>query len=222
MNQGGETTRLLNAWSAGDESALEQLSPLIYDELRRLARRAFAGEKKSHTLQPTALVHEAFVKLVDVEVSWRNRAHFFGLAARMMRRLLINHANARNAGKRGGDAISITLDESVVAGASTDLRLIEIDAAISKLAEIDAAKAEIVELKYFGGLTGNELAEVTGLSTTTLGRELKLALCLANSRTRRSSELIRAPVAPSAFNVNRAAKPWAPFAPKVVNKINQI
>ena len=177
MSDSPEITRLLNAWSGGDADALERLSPLIYDELHRLARRAFSGEKASHTLQPTALVNEAFVKLVDVDVSWQDRAHFYGLAARMMRRLLINHANARAASKRGGkDAVKITLDESAVAGLDTDYRLIEVDAAISRLAEIDVRKAEIVELKYFGGLTGRELAEVTGLSTTTLGRELKLAL----------------------------------------------
>ncbi len=177
MSRDGEITQLLNAWSNGDEHALENLSPLIYDELHRLARRLFAGERVAHTLQPTALVNEAFVKLIHVEVSWQDRAHFFGLAARMMRRLLINHANARTAQKRGGkEAIRVTLDESSVAGLETDYRLIEIDAAISRLAEIDARKAEIIELKYFGGLTGRELAEVTGLSTTTLGRELKLAL----------------------------------------------
>lgn len=176
MGDTGEITRLLHAWSGGDDTALETLSPLIYDELHRLARRAFVGEKKSHTLQPTALVNEAFMKLVDVDVSWRDRAHFFGLAARMMRRLLINYANARNAEKRGGDAINITLDEGAVGAPNTDLRLLEIDAVISKLAAIDSRKAEIIELKYFGGLTGAELAEVMGLSTTTLGRELKLAL----------------------------------------------
>lgn len=176
MKKAGEITRLLSAWSGGDERALESLSPLIYDELHRLARRAFAGEKASHTLQPTALVNEAFIKLVNVDVSWQDRAHFFGLAARMMRRLLINHANARSARKRGGNAVRVTLDESAVAAPDIDLRLLEIDTAISKLAEIDARKAEIIELKYFGGLTGRELAEVTNLSTTTLGRELKLAL----------------------------------------------
>jgi len=177
MGQSGEITRLLNAWSDGDESALESLSPLIYDELHRLARRAFSGERRSHTLQPTALVNEAFVKLIDVEVSWQDRAHFFGLAARMMRRLLINYANARTAKKRGGQhAVRVTLDEQVTASSATDYRLIEIDAAISRLAEIDARKAEILELKYFGGLTGRELAEVTGLSTSTLDRELNLAL----------------------------------------------
>ncbi|MEM7432237.1 MAG: ECF-type sigma factor [Pseudomonadota bacterium] len=177
MAENGDITRLLHAWSGGDEAALDNLSPLIYDELHRIAKRAFSSEKASHTLQPTALVNEAFVKLVDVEVSWQDRAHFFSLAARMMRRLLINHANSRTAQKRGGkDAVKVTLDESVVAGRDTDLRLIEIDAAISRLANIDERKAEIIELKYFGGLTGRELAEVTGLSTTTLGRELKLAL----------------------------------------------
>lgn len=181
MGENGEITQLLQAWSGGDDAALESLSPLIYDELHRLARRAFIGEKKSHTLQPTALVNEAFVKLVKVDVSWKDRAHFFGLAARMMRRLLINHANARTARKRGGDAVKISLDESAVAAPSTDLRLLEIDAAISKLAEIDARKAEIVELKYFGGLTGKELEVVMGLSSSTLGRELKLAIAWISS-----------------------------------------
>lgn len=176
MGENGEITRLLQAWSGGDDAALKSLSPLIYDELHRLARRAFVGEKKSHTLQPTALVNEAFLKLVDVDVSWQDRAHFFGLAARMMRRLLINYANARTAKKRGGDAPKLTLDESVVAAPSTDLRLLDIDAAITKLAEFDARKAEIIELKYFGGLTGKELEVVMGLSSSTLGRELKLAL----------------------------------------------
>lgn len=176
MGDNGEITRLLQAWSGGDAAAMESLSPLIYDELHRLARRAFSGERQSHTLQPTALVNEAFVKLVDVDVSWQDRAHFYSLAARMMRRLLINHANARTARKRGGDAVKVTLDESAVAGPSMDVRLLEVDAVISKLAEIDARKAEIIELKYFGGLTGKELAEVTGLSTSTVTRELKLAL----------------------------------------------
>lgn len=176
MGGNGEITRLLQAWSGGDAAAMESLSPLIYDELHRLARRAFSGERKSHTLQPTALVNEAFVKLVDVDVSWQDRAHFYSLAARMMRRLLINYANARTTRKRGGDAVKVTLDESAVAGPSMDVRLLEVDAVIRKLAEIDARKAEIIELKYFGGLTGKELAEVTGLSTTTLARELKLAL----------------------------------------------
>ena len=176
MPSEGEITRLLHEWSGGDESALESLSPLIYDELHRLAKRAFSGEKASHTLQPTALVNEAYVKLVKVDVSWQDRAHFFGLAARMMRRLLINYANARATKKRGGDAVNVTLDESAVGGPDTDIRLLEIDAAITRLAAIDERKANIIELKYFGGLTGRELAEVTGLSTSTLGRELKLAL----------------------------------------------
>ncbi len=176
MGEEGDITRLLQDWSGGDDAALDALSPLIYDELHRLARRAFAGEKKSHTLQPTALVNEAFAKLVHVEVTWQDRAHFFGLAARMMRRLLINYANARATKKRGGDAVNVTLDESAVGGEDTDIRLLEIDAAIDRLAAIDERKARIIELKYFGGLTGRELAEVTGLSTSTLGRELKLAL----------------------------------------------
>jgi len=175
MREPGEITGLLRQWAAGDRYAGDALTPLIYDELHRLAARVFRGESPGHTLQPTALVHEAYARLIDVDVSWQDRAHFYSLAARMMRRLLVNHANARNAEKRGGDAIRVTLNESLAAGADADADLLALDEAVSKLAEIDARKADLVQLQYFGGLSFREMEEITGLSSSTLDRELRMA-----------------------------------------------
>lgn len=168
-------TQLLNQWSSGDKDAEAALTPMIYDELQRMAKRLFRSEKSAQTLQPTALVHEAFVKLVDVEITWQDRAHFFSLAARMMRRLLVNHANARNAAKRGGDAIRVTLDESKVGAESADADLIDLEDALQALAVLDERKAQLIELQYFGGLSFREMEEVTGLSSSTLDRDLRLA-----------------------------------------------
>lgn len=168
-------TQLLNRWSTGDKEAGAALTPMVYDELQRMAKRLFRSEKRSHTLQPTALVHEAFVKLVEVDVTWQDRAHFFSLAARMMRRLLVNHANARNAAKRGGNAIRMTLDESALADGSADADLLDLEEALQGLAELDPRKAELIELQYFGGLSFKEMEEVTGLSSSTLDRDLRMA-----------------------------------------------
>ena len=168
-------TQLLNDWGSGDKAAEDALAPLIYDELQVMARRLFRSEKSAHTLQPTALVHEAFVKLVDVEVTWQDRAHFFSLAARMMRRLLVNHANARNAAKRGGNAVKVTLNEAAISGSSTDADLLDLEEALLSLAELDRRKAQLVELQYFGGLSFKEMEEVTGLSSSTVDRELRMA-----------------------------------------------
>lgn len=168
-------TQLLNQWSTGDKDAEAELTPLVYDELRRTAKRLFRTENNSHTLQPTALVHEAFVKLVDVDVTWQDRAHFFSLAARMMRRLLVNHAKARNAVKRGGDVIHVTLNESDVPDSSADTDLLGLEEALLALAEIDSRKSGLIELQYFGGLSFREMEEVTGLSSSTLDRELRMA-----------------------------------------------
>jgi RNA polymerase sigma factor (TIGR02999 family) len=168
-------TQLLNRWGTGDKDAEAALTPMVYDELQRMAKRLFRSEKSSHTLQPTALVHEAFVKLVDVEVTWQDRAHFFSLAARMMRRLLVNHANARNAAKRGGDAIKVTLNESAVSNSDADADLLDLEEALQGLAELDPRKAELIELQYFGGLSFREMEEVTGLSSSTLDRDLRMA-----------------------------------------------
>lgn len=175
MSDQQSITQLLNRWGSGDKDAEAQLTPLVYDELQRMAKRLFRGEKPSHTLQPTALVHDAFVKLIDVDVTWQDRAHFYSLAARMMRRLLVNHANARNAAKRGGDAIKVTLNESVVAGAGADAELLDLEEALQGLAKLDSRKAELIELQYFGGLSFKEMAEVTGLSSSTLDRDLRIA-----------------------------------------------
>lgn len=168
-------TQLLNRWSAGDKDAEAALTPMIYEELQRLAKRLFRSEKSSHTLQPTALVHEAFVNLVDVKVAWQDRAHFFSLAARMMRRLLVNHASARNAAKRGGDAIKVTLNESALSVRSADADLLDLEEALQALTELDARKAGLIELQYFGGLSFKEMEEVSGLSSSTLDRDLRMA-----------------------------------------------
>ncbi len=175
MDEEAQITQLLCAWRDGDDQALAQLTPLVYDELKRLARNAFKGEHPGHTLQPTALAHEAYAKLIKADVPWQDRAHFFALSARMMRRILITHAKGRNAAKRGGDERPITLQEELVAGTSSGLRLLELDQTLSRLAEFDERKAQLIELQIFGGLTFDEMSEVTGLSTSTIHRDLRLA-----------------------------------------------
>lgn len=175
MTGEGEITGLLNDWGKGDAEAGDALMPLVYDELHRCADRLFRRESAGHTLQPTALVHEAFAKLVKIEVPWQDRSHFYALSARMMKRLLINHANARMAAKRGGGAIMVTLDDGLVSANGSDLQLVELADALSALEEFDPRKAELVELKYFGGLSTEEMASVTGLSVATIGRDLRFA-----------------------------------------------
>jgi RNA polymerase sigma factor (TIGR02999 family) len=170
----GDITRLLREWSEGDAAALESLTPLVYGELRRIAQRLFGRESPGHTLQPTALVHEAYEKLIGVDTDWQDRTHFYALAARMMRRLLVNHANARKAAKRGGDALRVTLDESAVGG-SAEEDLLDLDDALSKLAGFDERMARILELHYFGGLTHEQAARVVGVSEPTSRRDLRLA-----------------------------------------------
>ena len=174
MTPPGDITRLLHQWSEGDLDARDELSPLVYDELRRISARLFRSERRGHTLQPTALVNEAYAKLIDVDVAWQDRAHFFSLAARMMRRLLVNHATQRNAKKRGDGALRVTFDEGSV-GAAPETDMLDLDAALTALADVDARKAELIELQYFGGLSFREMSEVTGLSSSTLDRDLRLA-----------------------------------------------
>lgn len=175
MTSSPELTGLLKNWGDGDPAAGDALMPLIYDELHKRAARLFKGENPAHTLQPTALVHEAYAKLIGVEVEWKDRAHFYALAARMMKRLLINHANARLAAKRGGHAVKVTLIDAQMPGANTDSDLLDLAEALKKLAVHDARKAELVELKYFGGMTTEEIAAVTNLSVATIGRDLRFA-----------------------------------------------
>ncbi len=168
-------TALLRSWRAGDARALDQLAPVVYDELRRLARRHMRGERGPHTLQATAVVHEAYLRLVEAEVSWQDRVHFFAVAARLMRRILVDHAKGRGRVKRGGGAHRATLDEAVLVAPERSADLLALDAALNDLAQHDARKVEIVELHYFGGLTYDEMAETTGLSAATVHRELRLA-----------------------------------------------
>ncbi len=167
-----DVTHLLAAWNRGDQEALEQLMPVVYDELRRLARSYLRRERSDHTLQATALVHEAYFRLIDQErVTWQNRAHFFGLAAQMMRRILVNHAVARKSEKRGGDATKLALDDAVSFAAPREVDLIALDDALQELATLDVQQSRVVELRFFAGLSIEETAEVLGISPATVKRE---------------------------------------------------
>ena len=170
-----EVTRLLVAWGNGDQAALDELIPLVYDELRRLARRYMRRESQDHTLQTSALVNEAYLRLVDQKsVQWQNRAHFFGVAAQMMRRILVDHARSRLRAKRGGGAQMVSLaDEAVMYQEVAEV--IALDDALNNLAELDPRKSQIVEMKFFGGLTNEEAAEVLKVTTRTVEREWRKA-----------------------------------------------
>jgi RNA polymerase sigma factor (TIGR02999 family) len=170
-------TQLLVDWSHGDQNALERLTPLVYGELRRLARRHLSRERSDHTLQSTALVHEAYLRLVDQRsVQWQNRAHFFGVAAQLIRRILIDHARARQAGKRGAGACLLSLDEAIDSPAGNRaLDVVALDDALEQLAKIDPRQSRIVELRFFAGLTVQETAEVLNISTPTVNREWNAA-----------------------------------------------
>jgi len=170
-----DITRLLVAWSGGDRSALDRLTALLYDEMRQLAARCMRAEQAGHTLQPTALVHEAYERLVGVDLPWHNRAHFLGVAAQVMRRILVDHARARGAQKRGGDLNRIPLDEDIEAGPANDEMVLGLDQALLKLEKFDALKSRILELRFFGGLTYEQAAETLEISKSTLDRELRLA-----------------------------------------------
>src|SRR5688572_30155447 len=169
-------TRLLQDWGKGDQQALEELLPLIYNELRRLAHNFLYRERPEHTLQTTALVHEAYLKLIDQrDARWQNRAHFFAIAAQAMRRILIDSARRHAAMKRGGPAEKLSLDEAVSVSVEPDANLLALDEALNALAEIDPQQSRIVELRYFGGLTIEETAEVMKTSPATIKREWAMA-----------------------------------------------
>jgi len=172
-----DITQLLIAWSDGRREALDDLMPIVYADLRRVAAGYMRREAAGHALQPTALVHEAFVRLVDQKrVKWRNRAHFFGVAAGMMRRILVDHARRRRAEKRGGDWERVTLaGDEAAAGGQKDIDALALDEALGRLAAIDPQQERIVELRYFGGLTIDETAEVIGISAATVVREWTIA-----------------------------------------------
>lgn len=171
-----EITRLLVSWSNGDKTALDRLMPLVYDELRRLARSHLRRERPDHSLQPTALVHEAYVRLIDQEnVSWQGRAQFFGLAARMMRNILVDHARARRTAKRAGGEYKLSLSKIERYGRKPEVELTALDDALSDLSRLKPEHARVVELKYFGGLTIPEIAEVVGVSHATIERQWAFA-----------------------------------------------
>src|SRR5262249_18811032 len=167
-----EVTQLLLAWSQGDRAALERLVPLVYDELRRLAKHYMRRERTGHTLQTTALIHEAYLRLVDANrVRWQNRAHFFGIAARLMRQILVDFAREQQYQKRGGGAHPVSLDEAPVIRPERSEDLVALDEALSALAEIDARKSQVVELRFFGGLSVGEMAEALQVSPETVRRD---------------------------------------------------
>jgi len=168
-------TQLLVDWKSGNQAALDELLPLVYDELRRLAASYLGRERSDHTLQPTALVHEAYLRLIDQrQVNWQNRAQFFGIAAQMMRRILVNHARDRNTAKRGNQH-KVSLDEAVSFFQLPDVELVALDDALTRLAAIDEEQSRLVELRFFGGLTIEETAEVLSTSPATVKREWSLA-----------------------------------------------
>jgi RNA polymerase sigma factor (TIGR02999 family) len=171
-----EVTRLLVAWGHGDEAALEQLMPLVHAELRRLARRHMGHERRGHTLQPTALVNEAYLRLIDVRrIQWQDRAHFFAMSARLMRRILVDFARARRYQKRGGGAAKVTFDEALVASNERGAELLALDDALAALAAVDPRKSQVVEMRFFGGLSVEETAETLHVSVDTVMRDWKLA-----------------------------------------------
>lgn len=171
-----EVTRLLLNWSNGDRAALDKLVPLVYDELRRLAHHYMLQERAGHTLQTTALVNEAYVRLIDQNsVHWQGRAHFFAIAAKMMRRILVDYARSRRYAKRGGDARQVSFDEAAIVSREKGAELMAVDEALDDLTKHDVRKGQIVELRFFGGLNIEETAEVMEISPTTVQREWRSA-----------------------------------------------
>lgn len=171
-----EVTQILREWSDGDANAPARLMPFVYDELRRQARNYLTRERESHTLQPTALVHEAYLRLVDqTRISWQNRAHFYGVASSMMRRVLVDHARAQTREKRGGAAVRLSIEDVQVPLEQRAADLVALDEALEELAKFDERKCQIVEMRFFGGLSDEEIAEVLGVSTRTVLRDWKTA-----------------------------------------------
>lgn len=168
-------TQLITDWQSGDERALEELTPYIYEELRRLARRHMGGENPKHTLQATALVNEAFIRIGGASVSYENRAHFFNVASQIMRRILVDHARGKQREKRGGKSPDLTFDEALFVEGEAEPGILELDMALDKLAEVDQKLADVVQLIYFGGLTYEEAAARLGVSRTRFYEDLQFA-----------------------------------------------
>ena len=176
MNLNSDITGLLSEYQAGNRAALDELFPLIYDELKRVAANKLKNERADHTLQPTALVHEAYLRLISQEsVDWTNRVQFFGIAAEMMRRILTNHAVSRNTDKRGGQQLKVELDDALMFTTGRGVDLIALDEALTELAEIDRKQAQIVELRFYTGLKVEEVAELLKISDSTVKREWRMA-----------------------------------------------
>ena len=196
-------TALLRAWGGGDREAGERLMPLVYRELRRQAARYLRRERRDHTLPATALVHEAFLRLVGDQAPWANRGHFFGVAARVMRQVLVDHARRHGAAKRGGGWARVSLEGQAAARLAPDGKtdLVALDRALEELAALDAGKARVVELRFFGGLSIEETAETLGISTSTVSREWRMARAwlhrqiVAGESRRRMKRLRRTPAA---------------------------
>ena len=171
-----EITGLLLAWRDGDRGALERLTPLVYQELHRLARSYLRGERAGHALQTTDLVNEAYLRLIDAtQMQWQNRAHFFAVSAQLMRRILVDFARARRNRKRGGDAAPVSLDEALTIGPERDAELVALDDALTDLAKLDERRSKVVELRFFGGLSETEIAEVLQVSPRTVSGDWHLA-----------------------------------------------
>jgi RNA polymerase sigma factor (TIGR02999 family) len=183
-----DITVLLGQWQGGDQNALSALTPLVYGELRRLAQSYLNRERGNHTLQGTALVHEAYLRLVDQrQVQWRNRNHFFALSAELIRRILVDHARAKTAGKRGGDQIKLSLEEGMEPAAEGDVDVIALDDALQLLARLDPQQSRIVELRYFAGLKIEETAEVLNISPATVKRDWAMARAFLKREMQRGS-----------------------------------
>ena len=171
-----EVTQLLADWSRGDDAAFAKLTPLVYDELRRIAHRHMGGQRPDHTLQTTALVNEAYLRLADqTNPSWQNRAHFFAVAARAMRQIVVDYARSSQTQKRGGGALKIELDEAALVSPEQSQEIVDLHEALERLATLDLRKAQVVELRYFGGLNYDEMAEVLKISRVTVRRDWEFA-----------------------------------------------
>ena len=184
MDQGQpEITRILRAWSGGDREAVDDLMPLVYDELHKVAARYLRKQRQDHTLQPTALVNEAYLKLIDISsVSWQDRAHFFAVASQTMRHVLVDHARSKNRDKRGGGAQKLSLDEAVSFSKNQEVDLLALDESMRELAVMDEQQSRIVELRFFGGLTVDETAVVLHISPATVKREWRIAKAWLHNR----------------------------------------
>jgi RNA polymerase sigma factor (TIGR02999 family) len=175
MKANSDVTRLLIDWRAGNQAALAELLPLVEHTLHGIAVRYMRGERPGHTLQATALVNDAYLKLVDASVGWQDRAHFLAVAARIMRNILVDHAKARRREKRGGDNLRVTFYEADLSGADTEPDILDLEDAITRLSAFDERKAKVIEMNFYGGMTYEEIGEALGISAATIDRDLRVA-----------------------------------------------